>query len=193
MPSQNPLLGMGSINVGGHKVPYALIGAAAGVVGVVLVLRARKGGGNVVAAGQPSGAPAMDQASQFGNFGPDYSAALANQSQQLSDLSALIQGFGQTPGTGTTPAPQPAPQPTPAPQPAPSPAPSPAPAPSALPVAHILPGASWFDFNTGTPIQFATPPVGATVNVGAARGGLEQIIVGPNQSWAIPRQFLQIG
>lgn len=95
-------LGQQAFQVGGHKVPYGAIAAVAGVAGVVLVLRARSGGGSVVAAGTP---PTYDpsQSAGYGNFAPDYSGGLANLSQQLSDLQGQLQ-TSAVPGTSSAPA-----------------------------------------------------------------------------------------
>lgn len=78
--------GLDSIKVGGHKIPIALIGGVAALAGVVLVLRARSQGSQVGAVGQ---APATAADTGFGALGfqPDVSGALANISQQLTDLS----------------------------------------------------------------------------------------------------------
>ena len=84
------LLPQGGLAVGGRKIPWEAIAAVAGVAGVVLVLRARHQGQNVVSAGQaPAASPYTAASSGFGStgFGPDYSGALANLSQQLTSLS----------------------------------------------------------------------------------------------------------
>lgn len=84
-----PLLTKDSINLGGHKFPIALIGGIAAVVGVLLVLRARKSGQNVAVGAQPNMGvnPAIDYG--LGSTSPDYSAALANLSQQLTNLQNI--------------------------------------------------------------------------------------------------------
>lgn len=88
----------GGISIAGHKVPWEAIAALAGVAGVILVIRARQQGQNVVAAGQAAAVPYTAASSGFGSsFSPDYSGALANISQQLTSLT-------QTAGINGTPA-----------------------------------------------------------------------------------------
>lgn len=89
MPEQQGFLarsGLDSINVGGHKVPIALIGGIAALAGVFLVLRARSQRSQVATVGQVPGSAAE---SGFGMPlpGTDVGPALANISQQLNQLS----------------------------------------------------------------------------------------------------------
>lgn len=79
--------GLDSIKVGSHKVPIALIGGAAALAGVILVLRARSKGSPVATVGAVGQAPATAADTGFGNFGPDFTGALANITQQLTNLS----------------------------------------------------------------------------------------------------------
>lgn len=77
--------GLDTLKIGGHKVPIALIGGAAAVVTVVLVLRARSQGAQVASVGQ---APFTAAGTGFGLPAPgaDVGPALANLSQQLTAL-----------------------------------------------------------------------------------------------------------
>lgn len=97
------LLPKGGINIGGHKIPWEAVGALAAVVGVVLVIRARQQGQNVASVGNaPASSPYSAAMSGFGSggFAPDYSAALANISQQLTNLQQT--GIG-SPSTASPP------------------------------------------------------------------------------------------
>jgi hypothetical protein len=80
-----PLLTKDTINVAGHKFPIALVGGIAAAAMVVVVLRARQQGQNVASAGQ---APRTAAETGFGLPlpGADVGPALANLSQQLTDL-----------------------------------------------------------------------------------------------------------
>jgi hypothetical protein len=95
--------GKDSINIAGHKIPIALIGGVAALAGVILVLRARSQGSNVATVGQ---APYTAASTGFGtsSFGPDYSGALANISQELATLQ---QGVGTSGPATPTPTPAP--------------------------------------------------------------------------------------
>lgn len=80
--------GADSIDVAGHKIPIQLIGGIAAVVGVLLVLRARKSGQNVAAVGTPANTgvnPVIDSFSG-GSTGSDISGQLSNITQQLTSL-----------------------------------------------------------------------------------------------------------
>lgn len=82
--------GKDSINLFGHKIPIALIGGVAALGGVLLLLRARSQGqtASVGAAPAQASSPYTAASSGFGSsFSPDYSAALADISQQLTSLS----------------------------------------------------------------------------------------------------------
>ena len=78
-----PLLTKDAINIGGHKFPIALVGALAAVLGVLVVIRARRSGSNVAGAG-PQAAPGFGASPA--SFAPDPSAALANLSQQITGI-----------------------------------------------------------------------------------------------------------
>ena len=95
----DPLLTKDAVNIAGHKLPLPLVGAAAGLLGVILILRARSSGSNVAAAGTPAAMPAS-----VGVFGQGQEAQLANLSQQLGDIERLLH-----PPVSAPPAPTPAP------------------------------------------------------------------------------------
>lgn len=128
-----PLLTKDAINIAGHKLPLPVVMAVVGVLGLLLVLKARQKGGNVASVGQAPAPPFTDPTA-LANLGADNSAALANISAQLT---ALEQQQALPPNSTTAPpgsAPQPAPTPAsnallvPLPQPKlPSPPPTPAP------------------------------------------------------------------
>lgn len=82
------ILPKGGVNIAGHKIPWEAIAALAGVAGVILIIRARQQGANVAAVGHPPAGPYDAAMSGFGStgFAPDYSAALANISGQLTSL-----------------------------------------------------------------------------------------------------------
>lgn len=135
--------GKDSINIAGHKIPIALLGGIAALGGVLLIIRARQSGSNVVSAGNQAQLPSIT------NTSPDYSGALANISAQLTNLSQ--NGVNSAPGAVPTPTPVPAvvagptTPPTPAPAPAPTPPAPPAPWSGLL---KILGGQNWLDYNT---------------------------------------------
>ena len=81
----DPLLTKDAVNIAGHKLPLPLVGAAVGLLGVVLVLRARSSGSNVAAAGTPAAMPAS-----VGVFGQGQEAQLANLAQQLGDIERQL-------------------------------------------------------------------------------------------------------
>lgn len=80
--------GKDSIDLAGHKIPIALIGGVAALLTVVLVLRARSRGSNVASVGAQPGSPYTAASTGFGTgaVSPDYGPALANLSQQLTNL-----------------------------------------------------------------------------------------------------------
>lgn len=93
------VLPKGGINIAGHKVPWEMVGALAAVAGVILVIRARQQGSNVASVGQaPVAASPYTAASSGFGTSPDYSAALADISQQLAN----IQQTGINSTTSTT-------------------------------------------------------------------------------------------
>jgi len=100
----------GGIKIGGHTIPWPAIGALAGVAGVVLVLRARAGGSQVVAAGTT---PALPDQASVGVLGQGQEAQLANLAQQLFDVQQTL----ASPPAAAAPAPAPAPTPAPTPVP----------------------------------------------------------------------------
>ena len=91
--------GLDSIRIGGHKVPIALLAGGVALVGVIAVLRARQQGHQVASVGA---APATAADSGFGLSLPstDVGPAIANLSQQLSDLS---QSFASSSGGASAP------------------------------------------------------------------------------------------
>ena len=102
------VLPKGGLQVAGHRIPWEAIAAIAGVAGVILVIRARQQGSSVAAVGQ---APATAADTGFGaaGFSPDYSAALANISQQLTNLQqAGINAPASSPTSATNPLSSPA-------------------------------------------------------------------------------------
>ena len=101
-----PLLSKDAINVGGHKLPLPLVGALVGALGLIVVLRARRSGGNIASAGQSY------QPAAAGVSGQDSQAQLANIEQGLFNLG---QQLSQQPA-GSSAAPPP---PTPAGPPSP--------------------------------------------------------------------------
>ena len=89
MAAADPLLTKDAINIGGHKLPLPVVGAAVGVLGLVLILRARQQSSSVASVGA---APAI----------PDLSSSLAqDQSQQIADLSNQIASL-QAPAAAST-------------------------------------------------------------------------------------------
>lgn len=80
--------GLDSIKIGGHKVPIALLAGGIALVGVIAILRARQQGQQVAV----GAAPATAADSGFGMPLPstDVGPAIANLSQQLTDLSQSI-------------------------------------------------------------------------------------------------------
>lgn len=106
-----PLLPKGGLNIAGHKIPWEAVAAVAAVVSVLLVIRARQSGQNVASVGTPVNSPYSAAMTGFGNFSPDYSAQLANITQQLTTLEHSVNG--------------PVPPPTPTPNPNNSSAPPP--------------------------------------------------------------------
>ena len=93
--------GLDSIDIGGHKIPIALIGGVAALAGVFLVIRARNQGQSVAAVGS---APATAAAGGFGLPAPgaDVGPALADISQQLTTLG---QGVNTPSSSTSTPVP----------------------------------------------------------------------------------------
>ena len=94
-----PLLSKDAVNVGGHKLPLPVVGAVVGVLGLVLILRARSKGSSVAAVGT---APAtLPDTSSVGVLGNGQEAQLANLSQQLAGIQ---QSMNATPAANATPA-----------------------------------------------------------------------------------------
>jgi len=158
------VLPKGGISVAGHKIPWEAIAALAGVAGVILIIRARHQGSNVAAVGQAPAATYTAADSGFGaaGFTPDYSAALANLSQQLTGL--------QQAGINATPAPpQSFGQVT-----------------SDIGGGHILsapnPAASVLGFFSGSPLTISGAPVSGVPYGGSTSPGL----VGVSSSQYIP-------
>jgi len=90
-----------SINIFGHKVPLQLIAAIIAVVGVLVVLRARKNGQTVAAVGTPPvSSPGLGIDPGFGStsFQPDVSGQLSNITSQLTSLTQ-----GLNPPASTSP------------------------------------------------------------------------------------------
>lgn len=100
-----PLLSKDSINIGGHKLPIALVGALAAVFGVLVVMRARQSGANVAGAGAQA-APGYGSLGPS-SFAPDNSAALANLSQQLTGIQQQLNQPPAQPAAPPAPAPPP--------------------------------------------------------------------------------------
>jgi hypothetical protein len=84
--------GSQTVNIAGHKVPYALLGAAAAILGAFLVWKAHRSGASIAGAGP---AP-VDTTGTTSVFGQDNTAALADLSQQLSDLGAQMNNVAPT-------------------------------------------------------------------------------------------------
>lgn len=80
--------GLDSIKIGGHKVPIALIAGGIALVGVVAVLRARQGGGQVASIGQ---GPATAAGSGFGTPLPS-----SDPGPAIADLAAQLNSIGQS-------------------------------------------------------------------------------------------------
>jgi len=141
-----PLISMGktpagqdALLIGGHEVPMSALAIGATAVGGLLVLRARKKGGNVAAAGQPANSVT---ATNLGPYDPA-NAGVSADSEAISQLQnelAMIEGAltanqtpagaatvgtgAQSPGASTTPLPHPGPpHPVPPAQPKPNPIP----------------------------------------------------------------------
>lgn len=97
----------GGLKIGGHTIPWPAVGAVAAVASVLLVLRARSTGGQVVSAGTPAAAADTSGGSVFGL---DQEAQLANLSQQLTNLQQSLAGTAaattsSTSSTTTQPSP----------------------------------------------------------------------------------------
>lgn len=138
-----PLLTKDAINIAGHKLPLPVVMAVIGVLGLLLVLRARSKGGNVASVGQAPATPPFTDPTALANLGADNSAALANLSAQLTSLQQAQQQQALPPNSTTAPpgsAPQPAPTPSsngllvPLPQPK-----LPPPPPTTDPISVLLP------------------------------------------------------
>lgn len=92
-----PLLTKDAINIGGHKLPLPVVGAVVGILGLVLVLRARSQGAPVASVGAAPTvtAPAIDTSAQN-------SQDIANLSNQLASLQNSITATSSTPAATTT-------------------------------------------------------------------------------------------
>lgn len=96
--------GLDSFNIAGHKIPIQLLGGLAAVAGVLLIIRARQSGSNVASVGTAPSTTVDPSLLGFGTTtGSDFSAQLANITQQLTALQQ----------SGNTPAPTPQSQPAP--------------------------------------------------------------------------------
>lgn len=96
------LLPKGGIEIAGHKVPWEAIGAIAALAGVFLVIRARQQGSNVASVGQPPASAIDPSLLGFGSTSPDFSAALANLSQQVGSLQQTGINTPSTPAAPTS-------------------------------------------------------------------------------------------
>jgi hypothetical protein len=96
--------GLDSLKIGGHKIPIGLVAAGVGLVGVIVVLRARQQGQQVAQVGQ---APLTAADAGFGLPlpGTDPGAQLADISQQLTTLSQSINSAPSSTSAGNAGAP----------------------------------------------------------------------------------------
>lgn len=105
----DPNVGKGKDNIviAGHKVPLAVVGVAVGLAGLLLVLRARKGGGNVVSTGTaPASAnPSAYDPNSSGYFSGSQDAQLANIEQQLSKIDQGLNAQPSGASSNTLPPP----------------------------------------------------------------------------------------
>jgi len=83
------ILSGAGLDVAGHKVPWTALGALAAILGAFLIWKFNQAGG-VSAGAVPSGSqPSIDMGGSS-VFGADQESAIANLSQQISDLGARI-------------------------------------------------------------------------------------------------------
>jgi len=88
----------GGLNLPGHhKVPWTAIGALAAILGAFLIWKFNQSGNGAVAAGSQ---PSIDMGGSS-VFGADQESAIANLSQQISDLGGRIDAV-QSPAAATT-------------------------------------------------------------------------------------------
>lgn len=92
-----PLLTKDAINIGGHKLPLPVVGAVVGILGLVLVLRARSQGSSVASVGTAATAPDLT-----GAAAQDQQLQIANLSQQLASIQQQLQPV-PTPASVTPP------------------------------------------------------------------------------------------
>ena len=86
------------LNLAGHKVPWTALGALAAILGAFLIWKFNQAGG-VSAGAAPSGSqPSIDMGGSS-VFGADQESAIANLSQQISDLGARIPAASSAPTT----------------------------------------------------------------------------------------------
>jgi hypothetical protein len=104
VPNADPLFTKDAINVGGHKIPLALVGAVAAVAGVIVVWRARSTHSNVASVGAAPNPGGYDPNAQPVNFAPDPSAALSNISTQLGALTSSLNSGPSAAASSTAPA-----------------------------------------------------------------------------------------
>jgi hypothetical protein len=119
-PKPQPLLTEGSLNIAGHKIPFALVAVVVGIAGLILVWRARSSssGSAVTVGAQP--ASSVTPYATTASTGNPSDAALANIQGQLGLLTSQLNGLPiGVPGSSASPG---------------SPAPAPAPIVSAPPV-----------------------------------------------------------
>jgi hypothetical protein len=82
--------GKDSIDVAGHKIPIALIGAVVAVVGVVLFMRARSQGSSAAVGAVPSANTGVNPVVDLAGQASTDAAQLANLNQQLVGISQQI-------------------------------------------------------------------------------------------------------
>lgn len=98
--------GKDSIDIAGHKIPIALIGAVVAVVGVVLFMRARSQGSSAAVGAVPANTGVNPVIDQFSSQASADAASLANLNQQLVGISQQLNAgpaapapAGPAPGT----------------------------------------------------------------------------------------------